>query len=50
MDKMRENSMIWFSHVIRIEIPEAIKTVLELNVERSSGRGDRKELVGCDKE
>jgi len=36
---MRENGFRWFGHVMRRKNSEAIKTVMEINVEGRRGRG-----------
>ncbi|XP_050534488.1 uncharacterized protein LOC126901782 [Daktulosphaira vitifoliae] len=39
VDKMRENRLRWFGHVMRREELEAIRTVIAMNVEGRRGRG-----------
>jgi len=47
--KMRKNKLRWFSHVMRRENSEAVRTVMEMNVE-GRGRSKKKWLdtIGCD--
>jgi len=50
LDKLRENRLKWFSHVIRREESEAVRTVMEMNIEKRRGRPKRKWLnvIECD--
>jgi len=52
MDKMTENRLRWFGHVIRRKDLEVVRTVLELNVEERRGRGKPKKkwlnVIECD--
>jgi hypothetical protein len=38
MDKMRENRVRWFGHVIRREETKAARVVMKINIERNKGR------------
>ena len=38
-DKMRENRLRWFGHVMRREESEVVRTVMNMNVEERRGRG-----------
>jgi len=42
VDKMRENSFKWFGRVMSTENQEAVRTVMEINIEGRRGRGRSK--------
>jgi len=42
MDKMRENRLGWFGHVMRKLKSEPIRTVMEMSIEGGKGRPKKK--------
>lgn len=38
LDKMRDNEPIWFGHVMKKKIAEAVRMIIEMFVEKSKGR------------
>jgi len=39
VDKMRENRLRWFGHIMKREDSEAVRTIMELSVKGRRGRG-----------
>lgn len=39
LDKVRENRLRWFGHVLKREKSKAIGTIMEMNVKRKKKRG-----------
>ena len=51
VDKMRENRLRWFGHVLRREETEAVRLVREMHVVGKKGEGKtQKEMGGCNGE
>lgn len=46
MEKMRENRLRWFGHVMRRNNSEAVTIVMVINVDEKSGKGRPKKVVG----